>query len=185
MDRVRGSTDLHVATVLGNSSITEKTPAYTQAVELGKLLTKKGFVVANGGRGGVMEASHRGARAANGHTIEITVEANNTHDVNAYADEHLVVKDTLERSDMLYRIATIVVVLPGDLDTLGDLTYAWDMNKILPIFKPIFLIGSEWAEIVSVLKNNISIDPEDWRGSRVVNDLIEFDKQLQTWIDSE
>src|ERR1043165_3037345 len=45
---------------------------YQVAYEIGHALAKAGYVVANGGYDGTMEASHRGAKEAGGRTIGIT-----------------------------------------------------------------------------------------------------------------
>ena len=53
-----------VVTVFGGSHVQEGGPEYASARDLGKLLAQAGYTVCNGGYGGVMEASARGAKDA-------------------------------------------------------------------------------------------------------------------------
>ena len=61
-------------TIFGSSLPQQGTVAYEDAQRLGRLLAEAGFAIANGGYGGLMEASARGAREAGGHTVGITCE---------------------------------------------------------------------------------------------------------------
>jgi len=60
-------------TVFGGSRCSTDSAEYRDAVKLGRLLAGQGFTVVCGGYGGVMEAVSRGARAAGGEVLGITL----------------------------------------------------------------------------------------------------------------
>ena len=53
-----------VISVFGSSRPRELDPEYVEALNIGRALAKAGFIVCNGGYGGIMEASARGAKEA-------------------------------------------------------------------------------------------------------------------------
>jgi uncharacterized protein (TIGR00725 family) len=174
-----------VASVLGCASVAEGTADYDLAFSIGRLLANTGLVVATGGYGGIMEATLRGARSAGGHTIGVTTRMFPLRKVNPYALENIVVDDLPERSHILYKLASVIVGLDGDLETLGDLTYAWAKNKSSPDYKPIFLFAEKWGHVVQSLKDDLLVgsEPKNLRGTIIVGNLIEFEGKLRTWIE--
>ena len=58
--------------VFGSSKPTPGDKTYTEALELGSLLAKRGHTVLTGGYMGTMEAVSRGAAEAGGHVIGVT-----------------------------------------------------------------------------------------------------------------
>ena len=58
-----------IITVFGSSRTKKGGGPYKEAYQLGKLLAEAGFVVCNGGYGGLMDASARGAKEAGGKTV--------------------------------------------------------------------------------------------------------------------
>ena len=61
-----------VISIFGTSRAKPGEDVYELAFELGRELVGAGFAIANGGYGGTMEASARGAIRAGGHTIGVT-----------------------------------------------------------------------------------------------------------------
>ncbi len=59
-------------TIFGSSIPTEDSGPYEEARRLGFLLAKQGYGIVNGGYGGLMEATARGARDAGGRTVGVT-----------------------------------------------------------------------------------------------------------------
>ena len=58
--------------VFGGSEPKEGMTAYTEAMELGRLLAERRHIVLTGGYIGTMEAVSRGAHEAGGHVIGVT-----------------------------------------------------------------------------------------------------------------
>jgi len=62
-------------TIFGTSGARLGDSAYMLAYQTGKLLAQAGFVIANGGYGGTMEAAAKGAAEAGGKIIGVTCSA--------------------------------------------------------------------------------------------------------------
>ena len=85
-----------VVTIFGSSQAEEKDPDYGRARALGKKLAGAGFTLCNGGYGGIMEASARGAKEAGGRTLGVTTE-DFGGPVNRWIDEEIKMKKWSER----------------------------------------------------------------------------------------
>ncbi|MCK4850323.1 MAG: hypothetical protein KAT11_03175, partial [Phycisphaerae bacterium] len=64
-----------IITVFGSYEPKTGSAEYEQAYQVGYELAKAGFVVANGGYAGTMEASAKGAKEAGGETIGVSCRA--------------------------------------------------------------------------------------------------------------
>jgi predicted Rossmann-fold nucleotide-binding protein len=64
---------LKTIAVLGSGDAQANSPTYLVAQEAGRLLAQRGFAVATGAYGGVMEAAAKGAKEAGGTTIGYTM----------------------------------------------------------------------------------------------------------------
>ena len=96
-------------TVFGASSgsgASRATDLYEQALRLGCLLAEAGYTVCNGGYGGTMEASARGARGAGGSAVGITNAVFDPKPANAWIDDERKAPDFFER---LRRLITLAV----------------------------------------------------------------------------
>src|SRR5512142_1263980 len=86
--------------VFGGSQPKEGESAYAEAMELGRLLAKRGHTVLTGGYIGTMEAVSRGANEAGGHVIGVTceeIEAWRPTKANTWVIEEIRKKTLLER----------------------------------------------------------------------------------------
>ncbi len=140
--------------VFGSSEPSEESPAYREALEVGGLLATAGFTVINGGYGGVMEASARGAKEAGGTTIGVTIRAfRRRSGANRFIDTEFCEKDLFERTRKLIETATGFIVLQGGSGTLSELTFLWALQKAdLLGSRPILLVGPVWAETLDQLR---------------------------------
>lgn len=147
---------MKTVTIFGSSLPSEQTPAYQQARELGRALAEPGFAVCNGGYGGLMEASARGACEAGGHTIGITCSLW-PRPANHWIQEEVRTASFPERIMTLIARGDAYVVLPGGTGTLAELAMAWElMNKsalsaTVGGKKPLVLIGSYWQPVINCL----------------------------------
>jgi uncharacterized protein (TIGR00730 family) len=148
-----------VITIFGNARVGENRKEYIDAVELGKLLAQSGFVVCNGGYGGIMEASAKGAKSSDGKTIGVTVQTFKRMP-NQFLDEIIQKLNLLERLQKLIELGDAYVVFKGGTGTLVELALSWEyMNKGLMKEKPIFIIGDFWKPVVKTLKDELA-----WEG---------------------
>lgn len=119
-----------IITVFGSYEPGAGSAEYEQAYEVGYELAGAGFVVANGGYAGTMEASAKGAKEADGGTIGVTCRAFGRSKVNDYIDREIETANLQERLETLIELGSGYVVLPGGTGTLTELAYAWEMmNK--------------------------------------------------------
>jgi len=151
-DRIEGRGT--VIAVFGSSEPAPGSPDYDRAREVGRRLALAGFAVVNGGYGGVMEASARGAREAGGRTIGITTRAFTLRPgANPWIEIEESTADLHERTRRLIDSAAGFVILPGRSGTLSELTFLWALTKAgLLGAKPIVLLGEVWGRLLPVLR---------------------------------
>ena len=120
---------MKTVTIFGSSIPGEGTEMYQQARRLGGRLAEAGFAVCNGGYGGLMEASSRGARECGGYTIGVTCDVWNST-ANRWIAEEVRTTTFMERLLTLIERGDSYIVLPGGTGTLAELALVWEvMNK--------------------------------------------------------
>lgn len=146
--------------VFGSSEPSPGSPEYEVAREVGRLLAGAGFAVVNGGYGGVMEASARGAREAGGRTIGITTRAFTSRaGANPWIEREESTADLHDRTRRLIDGAAGFVILPGRSGTLSELTFLWALAKAgLLGAKPIVLLGEVWGRLLPALRGLDLVD---------------------------
>ena len=141
--------------IFGSSKPKAGSAEYLQAFELGKALAGAGYQIANGGYGGTMEASARGAKEINGYTIGVTCEAFGCKGANHWIDKEIKTADLQHRLDALVKLADGYVVLPGSTGTLLELATVWElMNKGFLSAKPIICLTEYWKPVIDVIVNS-------------------------------
>ena len=147
---------MKTVTIFGSSLPPEQTPAYEEARELGRVLAEAGFALCNGGYGGLMEASARGAREAGGHTIGVTCSIW-PRAANPWIAQEVRTASFPERIMTLISLGDAYVVLPGGTGTLAELALVWEMmNKsVLSATvggkKPLLILGAYWQPVINCL----------------------------------
>jgi len=147
--------------VFGGSEPAAGSDAWRIAYDVGRLLAATGFVVVNGGYGGVMEASARGAREAGGRTIGVTTAALAFRGAaNPWIETERRERDLFDRTRSLIEAAAGFVILPGRSGTLAELGFVWALHKAgLLGGKPIQMIGQVWEELLPQLRRLDLLDP--------------------------
>ena len=142
-------------TIFGSSRPGETEPEYELALQLGRALAEAGYAICNGGYGGTMEASARGAREAHGHTIGVTVRSFG-RTVNPWIAEEMATDSLMERILKLIQTGDAYVVLKGSTGTLLELAAVWEFaNKGFMRQKPILILGDFWEGVVQTLKGEL------------------------------
>ncbi len=140
-----------VVTVFGSSRPRSGEEEYRVAYELGGLLAGRGYVVCNGGYGGTMEASARGASEKGGETIGVVCTAFG-RSPNPFISRTIVTATLLERLTKLIELGDAYIILRGSTGTLLELAAVWEyINKRLMEQKPIILLGTFWDKVVQTL----------------------------------
>ena len=140
-------------TVFGTSKAQPGESVFQLAESIGRLLAAAGFSIANGGYGGAMLASAKGAADAGGTVIGVTCRAFKRSAANDFITEEIKT-DTLEqRLRKLIELGDAFVVLPGGTGTLLELADVWEhKNKSFPkADKPIILVGTFWEPLLRMM----------------------------------
>jgi hypothetical protein len=156
-------------TIFGSSLPHEGSVAYAETRRLGRLLAENGFAICNGGYGGLMEASARGAREAGGHTIGVTCTLWASR-ANPWIVEEIRTHSFLERLTTLIERGDAYVVLPGGTGTLAELALVWEMMnksalaKAVGGRKPLLVMSPYWQPVIECLKQEGQLNPKStWR----------------------
>jgi uncharacterized protein (TIGR00730 family) len=134
--------------VFGGSQPKEGDPAYTEAMELGRLLAGRGHTVLTGGYIGTMEAVSRGAHEAGGHVVGVTceeIEKWRKVGTNRWVKEERRKTTLLERLQALVEECDAGIALPGGPGTLTEISLMWNLMIVESIHRrPLILIGRGW-----------------------------------------
>ena len=151
-----------IISIFGTGRARAGDATYQLAYEVGNLLAQAGFTIANGGYGGTMLASAKGAAEADGEVIGVTCSTFKNSTANKYVTREIVTTSLDERLDTLIKLGRGYVVLPGGTGTLLELAKVWELkNKgFLKADKPIILIGGFWKPLVDMIASD---DPDSSR----------------------
>jgi uncharacterized protein (TIGR00730 family) len=142
-------------TVFGSARPRAGDIEYEAARSLGAALAFARYHVCNGGYGGTMEASARGAKEAGGKTIGVVAEFFGTR-TNHFIDKTIVVPSLVERLTKLVALGDGYVILKGGTGTLLEFAAVWElMNKNVMEEKPIIVLGNFWNDVISTLNNEL------------------------------
>ena len=156
--------------IFGSGQIGPEDLIYRQAIELGQWLAEAGMTVANGGYGGVMEATARGAVEADGKVIGVTCAALGRSGPNAYVTQEIVTESLYERVKKLVELGDGFVVMPGGTGTLLEMAMVWEMKVkgLLAADKPIWAVGEPWRGVLRAVSQQ---DPASGSHLNCVEDL--------------
>ena len=150
--------------VFGSSEPREGDSLYEEARAVGRLLAGSGFVVVNGGYGGVMEAASRGARESGGMAVGVTTSALRRGPGNPYLDQEHREPDLYSRTRRLIEISHAYIILRGKSGTLAELTLLWALQRggLLPPTR-VVLLGECWGGILAALGEWKMVEEEQLR----------------------
>jgi len=161
-------------TTFGASRVEDK-ELYEEGVKLGKFLALRGYIIKNGGYGGLMEAVSKGAREVGGEVIGITLKYfDEIRDKNPYLTQRIQTKDLFERLKFLIEDSNIFIAQRGSIGTLNEIFMVWALKYGLKKDYRICLIGKEYYE----LKNFSLISNERLREIEIYPTLEDFIKNF-------
>jgi len=149
-------------TIFGSSLPAESSPAYKEARLLGRLCVEAGFAICNGGYGGLMEATARGAREAGGNAIGVTC-AIWAAKANPWISEEVRTRTFPERIMTLIERGDAYVVLPGGTGTLAELALTWEMMNKSALSgsvggrKPLLVLSPYWLPVIECLNQEAQL----------------------------
>jgi uncharacterized protein (TIGR00730 family) len=153
-----------IISVFGSSAPGPGSADYEIARDLGRRLAKAGFTAQTGGYVGVMEAVSRGANEAGGHVIGVTcaqIEQFRPLGANAWVKEEIRHKTLRDRVIYLVERCDGIIVMPGGIGTLSELTLAWNFVQVGEIpAKPIIPVGGLWQRTLAAFVDTAYIHPK-------------------------
>jgi hypothetical protein len=164
---------VRVVTVFGSSQLEENYPDYQKAVLIGRMLAEAGFAVCNGGYGGIMEASARGAKEAGGETIGIITEEFPLK-ANRWIDKVKTMKTWRERLFELIETGDAYLLFDGGTGTLVELFVVWEMMNKKMMQKPVVVFGPFLRALLRELRKERFVIFNDWvRPAETVDQALE------------
>jgi len=133
-----------IVAMVGASRCTPREAEMAEAV--GRELARRGAILICGGRGGVMEAACRGAKAGGGQTVGILPGASRD-EANPYVDIPIVTGLGQARNLIIVRSADAVIAVGGEYGTLSEIAFA------LKLGVPVIGLGT-WE----LSKGGLSVD---------------------------
>lgn len=168
-----------IITVFGSSRAKKGARPYEEAYQLGKLLAEAGFVVCNGGYGGLMEASARGAKEAGGRTVGITTEVFGNSVSNSWLDVESRAESYMQRLMIMTSVADAFIVLKGGIGTLAEMTFVWTLTAVGELRKPIVLVGDAWRKTIDDLSKRLLIRGRDMD----ILKMVKTPEEAAEWLD--
>jgi uncharacterized protein (TIGR00730 family) len=141
---------MSTVTVFGSSSTALYSEEYNNAIELGRMLASKGYNIATGGYGGIMEAILKGASDYDVKRIGIVLN-DSEKEINSYVEEKIFADSYLERLGLLLDIGDAYIVLPGGTGTLLELVASLALKERKYNDKMIICVGELWYEMLQTL----------------------------------
>lgn len=150
--------------IFGSSRATDDQPVYRDAVRLGRTLAEAGFILANGGYGGLMEATSQGAAAVGGTVIGVTAPDvfPDRSGVNGAVTSEIAVATLPTRIAHMVDTADATIALPGSLGTTAEFIVAWNSCFVAPMSgrtpKLNIAVGLRWRRLVDHLSEELGAD---------------------------
>ena len=157
---------MKTVTIFGSSQAGAQSSAYREAERLGRLLAEAGYAICNGGYGGLMEATARGARAAGGHTIGVTCTIWRRRP-SPFIVEEVRTHTFPERLMTLIDRGDAYIALPGGTGTLAELALSWEMmnkDSLAPVVggrKPLLAAAPYWRPVIACLEQESLLEGAD------------------------
>ena len=138
--------------VFGSGDPQEGGREYRLARDVGRRIAELGYALVNGGYGGTMAASARGAVEAGGRVLGVTCTAWKSR-ANPYVTNEIRTDSLLQRMEVLIAEGRSgYVCLPGATGTLAELAHVWELlcKGILPR-RPLVCVGEFWRPVADLM----------------------------------
>ena len=153
--------------VFGSSAPQRGSAAFVEAQRVGQLLAEAGFAVATGGYLGTMTAVSQGAAAAGGHVIGVTcdqIEQFRPLGPNRWVAEEIRYPTLRERLLHLVTQSDGIIVLPGGIGTLSEMTLAWSFLQVGEVAaQPLVLLGDIWRQMIEAFYSTKYVREKDMK----------------------
>lgn len=112
---------------------TLKASSLMLAEEIGRLIARRGGILVCGGRGGIMRAACKGAKAERGLTVGILPDSKD--EANEWVDVPVATGLGIRRNMVVVHAADVVIALNGRWGTLNEITFAQIFGKPLVLVR--------------------------------------------------
>ena len=151
LEFLRGFRVLHFVgpcvTVFGSARFGEGHPYYDLARDVGKHISRAGFMVMTGGGPGLMEGANRGAKEGGGMSIGCNIRLPLEQAPNPYLDRYLTLDHFYVRKVLLVKYSCAFVVMPGGYGTLDELFEVLTLIQTGTVLNfPVVLMSREYWE---------------------------------------
>jgi uncharacterized protein (TIGR00730 family) len=147
--------------IFGSARIKPEDPTYKRVYEMACLLAGLNIDIVTGGGPGLMEAANRGVRDAHNElsqSIGLPIHLPRSLEL---ANKHLDIKSEHKRFssrlDEFMRLSHAVIVAPGGIGTLLELTYVWQLIQVGMIEQRavVLLDRAMWSGLVEWMKEQM------------------------------
>jgi uncharacterized protein (TIGR00730 family) len=171
--------DRPAVSIFGSARLRENSATYEKARATGRAFAEAGFAVVTGGGPGVMEASNRGCKEADGLSVGFNIALPHEQGLNPWCDLALTFDHFHVRKVMFVKAAEGFVIFPGGFGTQDELWEALTLRQTRKIGDfPIVLFDSDyWDELIEWVRDEMLddglISTEDLAGMIVTDDPAE------------
>jgi uncharacterized protein (TIGR00725 family) len=145
------------AALFGGSGNNTQSKEYLETIEIGSFLADMGYIVKNGGYGGMMEAVSKGVVESGGQVIGVTCKQVGHAKGNQYLSETIVTEKLYNRLNILIEETSLFIVQRGGIGTLSEVFLALDIIRKEPENRQpkIYFIGAIWNDLINCLKTDL------------------------------
>src|SRR5260221_11098403 len=146
--------------VLGSARLTENDGWWARAHKLGTLLAAEGFVLVEGGYGGLMAAVSRGAHEKGGRVIGLPMQHWAGIVPNQWNAGLRWSSDYGTRINHILRCDAIIA-LAGGVGTLSEMAMAWAASQTEGRSVPLVLLGDCWPPVIASIREHLVVSDVD------------------------
>ncbi|HEY3266852.1 MAG TPA: LOG family protein [Armatimonadota bacterium] len=156
--------------IFGSARIRRRDPTWQMVYMLAKRLAQMGVDIVTGGGPGLMEAANRAVQDAHNERAKTYGLPLDIPSLREPANKHLDIKSAHQRFstrlDEFMRLSHAVIVAPGGIGTLLELSYVWQLVQIgLMEPRPVLLLGDMWPGLLDWMRDAMAgrgfINPSD------------------------
>lgn len=163
-------------TIFGDGKCISDSALYNLAFEVGAIIASKGISIVNGGYGGVMEASFKGASKYPVQKIAIVSDTYNKF-VSHFATKIISTRSYLERLSKLLEEGEMYIFFEGGSGTLLEFVAFNALYERKIINKKAVCIGDRWEKLLKFLEETFDLKIPK-HSIYVVKTLAEFNTVL-------
>jgi uncharacterized protein (TIGR00730 family) len=189
---IKGIRGLHFIgpciTVFGSARFREGHEYYEKAREIGfHIATDLGLTVLTGGGPGIMEATNRGAREAQGRSVGCNIILPHEQAINPYLDRWVTIRYFFVRKVLLVKYSYAFVIMPGGFGTMDEFfeTLTLIQTKTIEDF-PVVIMGTEFYRplktMLEAMAEEGTISVEDLKLVRFTDDVDEAIAHIRKYL---